>query len=430
MRRLVVISNDAMVTEDLDRLKDRPAYGEMIRKGARVEKGLRTIYPSLTYPIHTTILTGCRAGTHGIINNSPSESGNMKMPWFWFHDAVKVPDLHDAAKAAGMSTASVFWPVTGNHPSVDYLIAEYWAQSKDETNIDAYRRAGSSEELLRECVLPAAELLSKYGDGPEADQGATMCACAIIRKYKPQLLTLHLSQIDGRRHSFGVFNDKVDEAIDEAESYLAQLMEACRDAGVYEETNFVVLSDHGQLNFSTRFNANRLFREAGLVDMEAPEKPESWKAWVNSACLSAHVFLKDPEDQETRAKVLDLLQGECGPGKGIERIYTAEEAAKEEGLFGDFSYVLEASEDVAFTANWQLPLYSKPEPAGPGYTFGNHGHHPDKGPQPVFLAMGPQIKAGANIERARVIDEAPTLAAILGIELPTAEGRVLTELLA
>ena len=60
---------------------------------------------------------------------------------------------------------------------------------------------------------------------------------------------------------------------------------------------------------------------------------------------------------------------------------------------------------------------------------GTHGYHPDKGPQPTMLAFGSDIKAGARVEKARIIDIAPTVAASLGFNMPDIDGRVITEML-
>ena len=61
------------------------------------------------------------------------------------------------------------------------------------------------------------------------------------------------------------------------------------------------------------------------------------------------------------------------------------------------------------------------------YGKSTHGHHPDKGPQPIFAAKGPAFKENVTIEKANLIDEAPTFAKVLGLELRGADGRVLSE---
>ena len=67
--KLIVLSMDAMVTEDLEYLKNKPNFRKLFEHAASVGK-VRTIYPSLTYPAHTSIITGCRPGKHGIFDNN------------------------------------------------------------------------------------------------------------------------------------------------------------------------------------------------------------------------------------------------------------------------------------------------------------------------------------------------------------------------
>ena len=58
-----------------------------------------------------------------------------------------------------------------------------------------------------------------------------------------------------------------------------------------------------------------------------------------------------------------------------------------------------------------------------------HGYLPDKGPQPTLIAFGPHIRAGAVLTNARLIDEAPTFAKVLGIDMQGVDGRCLYEIL-
>ena len=57
------------------------------------------------------------------------------------------------------------------------------------------------------------------------------------------------------------------------------------------------------------------------------------------------------------------------------------------------------------------------------------GHIPSKGEQPCLILSGPGVLEGKEISVAKVVDIAPTCAAILGFEMPEADGRVLREIL-
>ena len=68
-KRLLVLSVDAMVTEDVDAIRSMPNFRKYLAGGSEFRGGMRTIYPSVTYPIHVSILTGCYAGKHQITSN-------------------------------------------------------------------------------------------------------------------------------------------------------------------------------------------------------------------------------------------------------------------------------------------------------------------------------------------------------------------------
>ena len=419
-KHLVVVSFDAMVGEDLDLLREDPVFAGLLEKGARVSR-ISTVYPSLTYPAHTSMLTGARCGKHGVVNNEPADPGNLKCPWYWFHDPVKIPDIHDAARQAGLVTASVFWPVTGGHRSIDYLVAEYWAQGPDDTLEREYKRAGTSDELYQDIIRPLEGTLSSW-DSTVTDDAKVQIACEMIRRYRPNLLTVHLGQIDSLRHKYGIFNDKVAAGVLKSGAFMGRIMQAARDAGTFADTDFVVCSDHGQINYTRRMNLNALFVGQGLTDT-------SWRVWAKTANFSAQVYLSDPEDKALEEQVSRFLHRCCEEGdKGIGRVLDADQARQEYGLYGDFSFVIESDGSTLFLSDWKEPLFS-PAKCEPGYQRASHGHDPSTGPQPVFVGCGPHFRQGVVLSRAEIIDEAPTYARILGVKLPQAEGRPMTALL-
>jgi predicted AlkP superfamily pyrophosphatase or phosphodiesterase len=202
------------------------------------------------------------------------------------------------------------------------------------------------------------------------------------------------------------------------------------DAGIYDKTNFVILSDHGHLPVKHLFNPNVLLVEKGLISVDAQGKIRSWKAWCNSAALSCQVVMKDPNDEETR-KILEALLYEMRRESqyGVESVFTKEEARQEWQLAGNFEYILEGKDGMSFGNAWTGAVFAAPDNSDYKFAIASHGHLPCKGAQPVFMMSGPDIKKEVVIPRQRVIDEAPTFARILGTSLPSAQGRVLEEFL-
>jgi hypothetical protein len=156
-----------------------------------------------------------------------------------------------------------------------------------------------------------------------------------------------------------------------------------------------------------------------------------WDAYSHSSGMSANVYLKDPSDHKIYQKVHALLQHLCSEGiYGISRVFTEPEARTGEGLGGSFSFVLETDGYTSFGDGWKRPIVKNLDASDYRYGRATHGYLPEKGPQPLLVAKGPDIRKGVTLEKAHLTDEAPTYAKILGVELPDAQGRVIEEILA
>ena len=85
------------------------------------------VYPTVTYPQHTTMVTGLRPAAHGIVQKhifeAPSEPQTRY--WYWYAKALKAETLWTVAKKAGLTTADVGLPVTVG-AEIDYNVPEIY----------------------------------------------------------------------------------------------------------------------------------------------------------------------------------------------------------------------------------------------------------------------------------------------------------------
>jgi predicted AlkP superfamily pyrophosphatase or phosphodiesterase len=426
-QKLIVISADALTYEDVEYLKTLPNYQKYLAGGCRVKK-VRSIYPTNTYPCHTTMRTGVWPDKHGIVSNFEFCPQMQVPPWQRNYASTKWDeDIFKAAKRAGLTTASVFWPVTGNHPYVDYLITECWPTKGAEDLREVYGGFGSTDEVLD---IMESQLIDGQWPGahPDVEEYEIRCAREIILRYQPDLLMVHPGNIDAYRHTHGVFNEHVTRGIEETDRLIGLLMSAVEEAGLLDCTNLVLTSDHGFLDVERFISPNVLFAEEGLIELNENKKLKEWKAYCLSGGNSALVYLKNPDDTETYNKTWEILQKLVSDEKyGVTRVYTAEEALKEEHLSGDFSFVLETADKVCVGLHLRAPYMRIPDKTDPGYAHGNHGHHPERGIQPVFSAKGPAFQENVTLETANLIDHAPTYAKVLGVDLRGVDGRVIEE---
>lgn len=417
-RHLIVISVDALVTDDLDYVDRFPTFHELMSNGS-VIRNVRTIYPSLTHSVHATIITGRTAGETGITENTMFTPGTADMPWFNNYSDIKCETILDIAKRAGLTTAVCHWPVTARSgKAIDYLVPEVMdkdMEGLEDNPIQAYVNVGTSEFLL-DMVKRAIEKEGAALSHPVIDESQIDCACEIIRRYKPNLLLSHPGYVDSERHRTGLFSPFVLKSLEKTEEWLTRIVEATKEAGIYENTDFVILSDHGHFSYETMVMPNVQLVKDGYIKLDENGNVKDWSVYIQSCDLSAHVHLKNPEDAAMRKEVEALLDKWIkDDSMGIESYMSTDEAKAQYGLYGDFSYVIEAKAGYTFEDNFTGPLMKKNPPVMEGLGHSAHGQLPHKGPQPVFIGYGPHFNKGEVIENGSILDHFNTFRRVLDI---------------
>lgn len=435
--RIVVFSVDAMISEDIDYLRTKPGFRRYLAGGSEVRR-IRTIYPSVTYPAHVSMMTGCYPDRHGLTSNFAFTTNSKEDTWQWFSSAIKVGDIFTAAKAAGFSTGAVFWTVTGNHPAIDYNITEYWMPKKDDTLRGSFARVGANEQCL-DIIEENAHLLAdsylltgrkNFMQHPQVDNFLVKNACDIIERYAPEVMFIHNGNMDNGRHQNGVMAECLYHELDLVDGWISDVGQALERAGVLEQTDFFLVSDHGQRDIKRTIKPNVYLMEHGFIDVDERGRVRDWRAYCLSNAMSSEVYLKDADDHETYEAVYALLRHMCEEGiYGFSQVFTREEIAQREHLDGDFSFVLESDGYTSFSDSCRRPVIAPLDLTDFRFGHATHGYLPDYGPQPTLVARGPHIREGVVIDRRPIVDEAPTYARILGVELPDAQGQAIEEIL-
>lgn len=436
-KRLLVYSVDALVTEDLEYLKKCKNFSSYL-EGVSGCESIETIYPSITYPVHVSIQTGCYPEKTGVFCNNVFATKNTSLTWTWDSRLIQCENIFTAAKRAGYSTAATFWPVTAYNPDIDYHLPEYWLAYPEDTFEGTFAAMGAGESVIKMMqkhsvhLPPTYRLTGKknFTSEPEFDRFMIHVACDIIREHAPEVMFLHGSLVDSYRHQNGIFNDKVTEGLDLVDEWFGMLCDALKDAGVYEDTNIVILSDHGQQDLVRIVKPNAYLAERGFVQLDDQGEVEDYTVFGISNGMSMTFWLKDPADQQAHDAVYQALCTMAEDGIwGFNRVFTRAEAAEKFHLDGDFAFIIESDGYTSFADGCTRPLVSNADLKDYRMGRATHGYIPTNGPQPVFLAKGPDIKPGVMLPRHKVIDEAPTFAKLLGFAMPQAQGQAMDELL-
>ncbi len=391
-----------------------PNLRRFLKEGTYAE-GVEGVVPTVTYPSHTTLVTGVWPAKHGIFANTTFDPLQRNYQgWYWYAEDIRVPTLWDAAAKARRTTASLQWPVTvGAHITWD--IPEFWrANTEDDAKLE---RSVSTPGLLAEMQSELGPYSGGIDSSVEADQTRGRYAQWILEKKRPSLLLLHLIALDHIEHETGPFSAEAVAVLEGLDAVIGNVRETAERLA-RGRAYVAVVSDHGFARTEAQLNLFPAFRDAKLFAVDDKGKITDWKAmpWVTGG--SAAIMLKEPGDAATLAQVRDLLAKLAGdPANGIDRVLEADELHKRGGY-------PEASFFVSLKPGWRTgyaldgPVLLKTKLGG------THGELPDVPDlRAAFFVVGPRVPAGRSLGVVDMRDVAPTLAHLVGLSLPSADGK-------
>lgn len=401
--KVVVISLDGFPAYALDDPKlPIPTIRKLMANGTGGP--MQGINPTITWPNHTTMVTGVTADVHGLLlNGAIVHTGAwppVKVdPTIDKVKMVKAPTVYDAAHQAGLTTAQVDWVAINNAPTITWALPEM---------------ASPTGPLEREMIAKGVLTTADFTDFSKAnilfrDQIWTAAGAYLIREHKPDLLLFHLLTLDSTQHEYGPNTLAARDAIAFLDSCVAQLVAAVHDAGLEDSTTFLVVSDHGFKGFTKQIRASNPIQAAGLDN----------KVYILPEGGSAFVYIEDPA---VTAKTREVLSGL----EGIDHIYGPDDYAalglprpERDPQFGQL--LLIARNGYSFSGTTGGPSMTAVTQTG-----GSHGYlASDPDMHPIFIASGYGVRKGVQLGLVSNLDVAPTIAKLLGIQLPTAKGKPL-----
>jgi len=384
-------------------------------KQSAYASGVRNVLPTVTYPDHTTLITGVWPDKHGIGNNETFDpTGKNLQGWYWYAQDIKVPTLWDAVHDKNGTVGAVGWPVSVGSRAIDANVPEYWrAQNAEDLKLlRALSTPGLIDRLEKETKLPLGAL---FGEDPVNDAGRTAYAIQIIADTKPQFMTVHLVSLDHYQHEYGPDTEKSKQALEGLDKDVGELIAAAKKAD--PTVTIAIVSDHGFAPVHAGVYLNQAFADAGLITLDEKGKLKSWDAFPWTAGGSAAIVLHDPDNEAVKAKVAALLTKlAADPNSGVARFIDKKGVADRGGapnaaFWVDFKIGYSASSSFTISKTFTLK--------------GTHGYFPDnKEMRATFMIAGPGIKP-KKLGDIDMRDIAPTLAKVLGVTLEKADGKPL-----
>lgn len=383
--------------------------------------GVTGVTPTVTYPSHTTLVTGVSPAVHGILNNSPLDPLNTNGGgWYWYAEDIKVPTLWDAARGAGMVTANVDWPVTVG-AGITHNIVQYWRAPvpRPPGGAEDHKllRALSTPGVLDEAERDVGPYPAGYRYEPADDAARARFVAWMIEKKRPGFMTAYWSSLDEAQHEHGP-NDAAAFKVVEALDGLVGQVRAAAERTWGRRFVLAVVSDHGHIRTDRAVHLNAALREAGLLDVDGAGQVTAWRAYAWGAGGSAAVMVRDARDEAMMGRARAALGALTESIDGIDRVLEGTDA-RATGGFSGAQFVVGLK--PGFRIGGSFTGATVTTVSSPG---GTHGYLP--GPRDMessFFVIGEGVPAGRSLGAIDMRDVAPTLAAKMGVTLAGATGR-------
>ena len=376
---VLLISIDGLRNEDLSKTNlNLPSLKSLRERGSFI-LNVESVYPSQSLPAHATIVTGMFPSDHGIVSDwkFDEKTGRSATEKYEAASDIKTDTIWQAAKRGELKTVAINFPLM-NEAELDF-------KSQDISS-----------------------------------------ALAWVEKNRPQLTMIRFDGLANSIQRYGLGSAEATAALEIIDSSLKKILEAVERAGITNETTFLVVSSHGYAKVEQEFRPNVMLAKIGFLPLDTATT--NWIATVRASGGGAAIYLRDAKNEEMAKAVTkvfeEIYKQESSP---IWRILSQKDAAKL-GADPRAAFFIEAA--PGFLISEQTTGKKTTEKLNATAGQATSGYLPSRSEmRGTLIVAGKGIKPKTQIEYARLIDIAPTIARLLGLELKASRGHVISEML-
>ena len=215
---VIMIGIDGLRADTLERM---PAPNLQSLADAGVRANMIPAMPTKTFVNFYSLATGLHPKNHGFVSNYPydrkigrkfNRQTDVSDPKWWGGEPIWI-----TAEKQGVKAATYFW--VGSEVAIDGVRPSFWRPYQQDKDY-----AERIEEVSGWLALPEGE--------------------------RPRLITLYFSAVDTAAHDFGVGSAQEREAVVKVDQHIGDLLLGLDQLGLEQQTNIVVVADHGMVNLS------------------------------------------------------------------------------------------------------------------------------------------------------------------------------------
>lgn len=428
-KKLILISLDALSCTDFAYIEKLPNFSKLITEGAYCPNEF-SVYPSLTFPCHASIATGCVPNSHGIVNNYLFNPFSRLPKWNFYASNLKRKAIWDYAAENGKKVLNMSWPVSAG-AAATYSMPEMSPAKPKEWNMDSFFRqlgiflrygtpAFAIRTLLSDKRLPQAWFLGKQ---PVLDECMMRSFLKAIRTCDFDIGMLHIYGLDDARHTQGNKADICQEYLKKYDRFIGKLLTYSKERPE-ENITLMITGDHAQKDVTYAIYGNMILEQHGLCRYENGVLKQ-YTAYLDGCDGMAYIYLHEncPNPEVIQEQLRDIFST-C---RGIKKVMTGPEAAAI-GSDARASLVLEADDGYSFEAGYEPEAEYTDDKIIESHYQALHGYLPNAPDyQTMFFCYGADVNA-VRIDQMCITDILPSICQWMGFHMEPADGTARTEI--
>ena len=265
---------NANVLYDMAARGEAPNVAQLIESGVAYGRGAMAGLPTVTLANHTSILTGRLPGHHGVLHNA------------WFDRRTGEQVITNSSATWPWSMQHTFSDVESVHSVLRRVRPEAFTASVDEpcdigaswSTFDAFRRGETPSPAAKEQLPHTTERFVRphkdYRWSTIIDHAGVEQATGILGgQFRgesfpvPTFMFCNFTLTDSAMHLGGPYSEVAAAAVRDTDGRMGEIMRAVQDAGIFDQTAFVLVADHGMEESDPAVTGDWdvTLREAGLT---------------------------------------------------------------------------------------------------------------------------------------------------------------------
>lgn len=309
-QRVILITIDGLRKDILTNASQpAPFLHDLMQKSIYVPNVIG-VNPTMTYPAHTTLVTGSTPLEHGIHCNRLFQFNRAEPTLYnWYADSIRTKTLWQTVKEHGGITASVFWPVTTGSKWIDFNLPEYYPTTRvNVSGMDYIRPVCTPSDIMAELEREATGHLSDTtlrAGSFQYDAKVASMVNYLTNRYKPDFMTVHLVTTDYKQHETGIYSYETQQSVAAADHAVGLILENLEYTHQKDSVTIIVTGDHGFTQGRYRLHPNTLLVNNGLLS----EQPGGdWQACFNSLGAAAYMYVNPKLSSKQKAHCIEKVK--------------------------------------------------------------------------------------------------------------------------